>query len=248
MLPPQRRQILQQCVVQRRAVATQSTGGTLQIYRVPQHDGRRHQIEAAGPVALLLKTAVADFTQSVEEDRPGQRVARLALIQPRMDAAAQLHALQPIQNEQRALDAPQLAQRHGQAVLARVAAEFLDMQNAVFNRPARDRACASGTAKLAQPHVEASLPVCQPFLRPQWHSETTAFRDGLCRNECVFQIAIAPGPSKPDISGAERMALSQILQVNSMLTMGREVAAPDIAERADDFEYHCRKAEAPVEG
>ncbi|EPR1148426.1 hypothetical protein ACU0H3_004844, partial [Salmonella enterica subsp. enterica serovar Infantis] len=93
-----------------------------------------------------------------------------------------------------------------------------------------------------------SLPVCQPFLRPQWHSETTAFRDGLCRNECVFQIAIAPGPSKPDISGAERMALSQILQVNSMLTMGREVAAPDIAERADDFEYHCRKAEAPVEG
>ncbi len=33
-------------------------------------------------------------------------VQRLALIQPRMDAAAQLHALQPIQNEQRALDAP----------------------------------------------------------------------------------------------------------------------------------------------
>ncbi len=60
--------------------------------------------------------------------------------------------------------------------------------------------------QLAQPHVEASLPVCQPFLRPQWHSETTAFRDGLCRNECVFQIAIAPGPSKPDISGAERIA------------------------------------------
>ncbi|EYB80002.1 hypothetical protein KPB2_5308 [Klebsiella pneumoniae Kb677] len=118
----------------------------------------------------------------------------------------------------------------------------------VIGEAARDRACASGTAKLAQPHVEASLPVCQPFLRPQWHSETTAFRDGLCRNECVFQIAIAPGPSKPDISGAERMALSQILQVNSMLTMGREVAAPDIAERADDFEYHCRKAEAPVEG
>ena len=45
-----------------------------------------------------------------------------------------------------------------------------------------------------------------------------------------------------------KTALSQILQVNSMLTMGREVAAPDIAERADDFEYHCRKAEAPVEG
>jgi hypothetical protein len=80
------------------------------------------------------------------------------------------------------------------------------MQNAVFDRPAGNRARARGTAKLAQPDVEASLPVCQPFLRPQWHSETTAFRDGLCRNECVFQIAIAPGSSQPDISGAERIA------------------------------------------
>ena len=77
------------------------------------------------------------------------------------------------------------------------AAQMLPILEAVTER---------GTAKLAQPHVEASLPVCQPFLRPQWHSETTAFRDGLCRNECVFQIAIAPGPSKPDISGAERIA------------------------------------------
>ncbi len=52
----------------------------------------------------------------------------------------------------------------------------------------------------------------------------------------------------PQGSPMQQTALSQILQVNSMLTMGREVAAPDIAERADDFEYHCRKAEAPVEG
>ena len=44
MLPPQRGQILQQRVVQRLAVGTQSTGGTLQIDRVPQHDGRRHRL------------------------------------------------------------------------------------------------------------------------------------------------------------------------------------------------------------
>nr|MBP8265037.1 SDR family NAD(P)-dependent oxidoreductase [Zoogloea sp.] len=50
-----------------------------------------------------------------------------------------------------------------------------------------------------------------------------------------------------EVAETVALALSQILQVNSMLTMGREVAAPDIAERADDFEYHCRKAEAPVE-
>jgi hypothetical protein len=29
---------------------------------------------------------------------------------------------------------------------------------------------------------------------------------------------------------------------------GREIAAPKVAERADDAECHCRKADAPVEG
>ena len=94
-----------------------------QIDRVPQHDGRCHQIEAAGPVALLLEAAVADFPQAVEEHGAGQRVARLAFVQPGMHAAAQLDALQPVQDEQCALDASQLTQGDGQAVLARVAAK-----------------------------------------------------------------------------------------------------------------------------
>jgi hypothetical protein len=109
-------------------VATQSTGGTLQIDRIPQHDGRRHQIEAAGSIALLLKAAVADFTQSVEKDSPSQRVARFALIQSSIDAATQFHALQPVQYEQRALNAPQLAQCNGPSVLTRLATELAQHQ------------------------------------------------------------------------------------------------------------------------
>ena len=53
-------------IVQRLAMTTQSTGGTLQIDRVPKHDDHRYQIEAAGPVTLLLKTAVTNFTQLVK--------------------------------------------------------------------------------------------------------------------------------------------------------------------------------------
>ncbi|GHL78624.1 hypothetical protein ECZU34_63720 [Escherichia coli] len=45
-------------------------------------------VEAAGPVALLLETAVTDFTKAVEEHGTGQRIARLALVQPGMHAAA----------------------------------------------------------------------------------------------------------------------------------------------------------------
>ena len=100
----------------------------LQVNRVPQHDSRRHQVKATGPVALLLKAAVADFAQPVEEHGTRERVAGFALVQPGMDAAAQLDALQPVQNEQCALNAAQLAQCHSQAVLARVAAELSEHQ------------------------------------------------------------------------------------------------------------------------
>ena len=120
MFPAQRRQVLQQRLIDGMAVATQGMRCALQVDRVPQHDSRRHQVEAAGTVALLLKAAVTDFAQPVEEHRPGQRVAGFALVQPGMDAAAQLDALQPVQDEQRALDAPQLAQGYGQAILARM--------------------------------------------------------------------------------------------------------------------------------
>ncbi|VAS09763.1 Uncharacterised protein [Klebsiella pneumoniae] len=61
MLPTERRQVLQQRVINGMAVATQRVRSPFQIDRVPQHDGSRYQIEAASPVALLLETAVADL-------------------------------------------------------------------------------------------------------------------------------------------------------------------------------------------
>ncbi len=85
--------------------------------RVPQDDGRRDQVQATGPVALLLEGPVADLAQTVEDHGAGQRIACLPLVQPGVDAVAQIHALQPLQDEQRALDAAELAQRDRQAVL-----------------------------------------------------------------------------------------------------------------------------------
>ena len=81
MLPAQRRQELQQLAVHRLAGLDQPLDGALQVHRVPQHDSRRHQVEAAGPVALLLEAPIPDFPKAVEEHRPGQRVARLTFVQ-----------------------------------------------------------------------------------------------------------------------------------------------------------------------
>jgi hypothetical protein len=36
--------------------------------------------------------------------------------------------------------------------------------------------------------------------------------------------------------------------VNALLTIGEFIAAPNIVERTNDSECHCREAEAPVEG
>lgn len=101
MLPAQRRQELQQLAVHRLAGLDQPLGGAFQVHRVPQHDSRRHQVEAAGPVALLLEAPIPDFPKAVEEHRPGQRVARLTFVQAGMHAAAQFNTLQPVQDEQR---------------------------------------------------------------------------------------------------------------------------------------------------
>jgi len=43
------------------------------------------------------------------------------------------------------------------------------------------------------------------------------------------------------------MASSQIFLVNRMLTIGREMPAPDVVERTVDSECRCRKAGAPIE-
>ncbi len=56
----------------------------LQVDRVPQHDGRCDQVQAAGSVSLLLETAVANLPQPVEEHNAGQRVAGFAFVQPRL--------------------------------------------------------------------------------------------------------------------------------------------------------------------
>ncbi len=107
--------------------ASTNPGWRVQVHRVPQHDSRRHQVEAAGRSAAA-RSSDPDFPKAVEEHRPGQRVARLTFVQAGMHAAAQFNTLQPVRDEQRALDPAQLAQGHGQSVLARVAAELAQHQ------------------------------------------------------------------------------------------------------------------------
>ena len=48
---------------------------------------------------LLLEAPVPNFAQPVEEDGPGERVAGFAFVEPDLYAAAQVDALQPVQDK-----------------------------------------------------------------------------------------------------------------------------------------------------
>src|SRR5450755_841395 len=98
------------------------------IDRVPEDDGGRDQVQPAGSISLLLEAAVTDLAEAIEEHRPGQCVTGVALVQSRVHTPTQLDALQPVEDEERALDTSQLAQGDGQAVLAWVAAELAQHQ------------------------------------------------------------------------------------------------------------------------
>ena len=80
VLPTQRRQVRQQFVVHIFPRIPQCLHRSFQVDRIPQHDGRHHQVEAARAITLILETAVANFTEPVKEHGPGQRVFGFALV------------------------------------------------------------------------------------------------------------------------------------------------------------------------
>ena len=100
--------------------------------RCPEYDCSGDESKAACSVALLLEAAVPDLAESAEKDGPGQSIASLAFVETGVNAAAEVDALQPGQDEERSLDSFQLAQSHGEAVLARIAAQLAKHQRSRY--------------------------------------------------------------------------------------------------------------------
>ena len=118
MLPAERRQMGQKMIGHILGLA-QGGDGRLQISRVPEDDGGDKQVEAGGAVLLVLVGSVADFAEPMDEDRAGQAVAGLALVEFLAGRAPQFGIVDPVEREQRAFQPPEFAQRGGDAVLAR---------------------------------------------------------------------------------------------------------------------------------
>ena len=94
------------------------------ICRVPIHDGGDDEIEARGAELLRFMGAVRNPTLLEGANRAGQLVPLLAFVEPRLTAAAQSGAFQPIQHEQCPLDPAHFLQGKIELILAFVGGQF----------------------------------------------------------------------------------------------------------------------------
>jgi hypothetical protein len=79
----------QKIVGDRRSLGAQPLDDPVEIDCVPVNNSSRDEAQARRSEALVLEGSVSDFTLAMEEHRPPERVAGLALVEASMTALTQ---------------------------------------------------------------------------------------------------------------------------------------------------------------
>jgi hypothetical protein len=124
VLPPEWREVFEKLRVDGLAVAWKGLNGALYIDRVPECDCRCDAGQTACPVALLFEAAVPDPPKAAEKHCSCECIARLPFFEAGVNAAPEVDALQPGEDEQGSFDTPEFPQSHGKAILPRVPARW----------------------------------------------------------------------------------------------------------------------------
>jgi hypothetical protein len=95
VLPAERGEVGEQFIWHHVATVANNVDGTPEIDCVPQHDGRRYQGQAAGPVLLGLGGAVVQAPEAVEAYGSGQRIVALTLVEFGRCLPTKLRLLKP---------------------------------------------------------------------------------------------------------------------------------------------------------
>jgi len=107
---------------------SQGRHGMFEVNGIPEYDGGDYEVQAAGPVPLVLVRPVAQLPQPMEKHGLRQGIAGLPLVEPDMDPPSQLDPAHVLEQEQRRFQPTELTQRNGQAILPRISAEFPEYQ------------------------------------------------------------------------------------------------------------------------
>lgn len=104
--------------------------GGLHVGRIPEDDSTGDEVECARSMGLGLQCVIADTADPVEKDGAFQRIFGLTLVEFAGRATPLFGLFDPIEREQGALDAADLAQCQGQAIGAGIGAKPFQAQSA----------------------------------------------------------------------------------------------------------------------
>ena len=136
VLPADGREVGKQRVRDDFAAATQVVERTAEIYGVPERDGGGDEREPTCTILLRLGGTIAKPAEAMEADGAGEGVARFALVELHGRLPPESGQLEPVEDEQRALDPTDFAQGQRQAVLAGIGPEALEKERGA-DRPVR---------------------------------------------------------------------------------------------------------------
>lgn len=106
MLPAERSDVRQQCVVDLSASLSHRGERAIEIDGVPQHDCCGEEGQARCSVLLPLSTPVSNTSKAMEADRACERVSALSLVEFDGRIPPQLRVFEPVERKERALDSP----------------------------------------------------------------------------------------------------------------------------------------------
>lgn len=78
------------------------------MFGVPINGDRGQQVKSGQVIVLPFRSSVSDFALATDTEGVFQRMMRLTLVQADLCAALQVGVQQPVDNEQSALDPPDL--------------------------------------------------------------------------------------------------------------------------------------------
>ena len=109
VFPPKRRKVRKAFGRHWGPLPIECSDSLLQIDSVPKGDRGNNQIEATSLILQIFAEPIANCTATIEENRPSQRITRLAFVQTEMDAAPELRVLNPFQCKKCSLDPAKFA-------------------------------------------------------------------------------------------------------------------------------------------
>ncbi len=98
--------------------------GAPEVVGVPVNDGGGEQVQPGHTVVLAFGRTILDFALATNAQGILQGVVSLAFVETNLSAALHVSIEQPVDDEERTLNATDFAQSQGQLVLTRVSADF----------------------------------------------------------------------------------------------------------------------------